>query len=171
SDLPKSTKNFKNMSVGELDLLGMESKSQFQKLFDPRRGIQGSISKINPEILKNLIGSNASVAPKSPEKTAPLTIFYNGTVSVFEISREKAEVIMRLAEEASFKSVKSVDEMVATTVRDEHKLLEKFNGDLPIARKKSLQRFLEKRKERIIASSPYAQSGSESVMEKNLEQV
>ncbi|MBA0705232.1 hypothetical protein Golax_017438 [Gossypium laxum] len=83
----------------------------------------------------------------SPE-TAPLTIFYNGMVSVINVPRDKAESIFKLAVEGSSKNIESVDSSkAANPSSDQQSLLEARNGDLPIARRKSLQRFLEKRKE------------------------
>ncbi|KAE8670153.1 Protein TIFY 9 [Hibiscus syriacus] len=185
----------------ELDFFGMEKenpcKSQFQKFLDRRRsfrGLQGAISKMNPEVIKSVIASgltnppsqdqiesnkSASV-PSSPKETqslfsalpllnsapraasengpetAPLTIFYNGTVSVFNLPRDKAESILKLAVEGVSKKVESIDSEVATPSSDQQRqLLETLDEDLPIARRKSLQRFLEKRKERLTCASPY----------------
>ncbi|GMJ13107.1 JASMONATE-ASSOCIATED 1, TIFY DOMAIN PROTEIN 9, jasmonate-zim-domain protein 10 [Hibiscus trionum] len=185
----------------ELDFFGMEKdnsgKSQFQKFLDRRRsfrGLQGAISKMNPDLIKSVIASgltnppsqdqtesskSASV-PSSPKETqslfpalplltsaardacengpetAPLTIFYNGTVTVFNVTRDKAESILKLAVEGVSKNVESIDSKVATPSSDQQQqLLETLDGDLPIARRKSLQRFLEKRKERLTCASPY----------------
>ncbi|OMO88465.1 Tify [Corchorus olitorius] len=179
----------------ELDFFGMEKenscKSQFQKFLDRRRsfrGLQGAISKMNPELIKSVISSGltnnqnlenlnqldsnqsfsvpsspkeaenvfptlpilscfpATAAEKGPE-TAPLTIFYNGTVSIFNVPRDKVDTILKLAVEGSSKNV---DSKVATpsTPSDQQQVLENLNGGFPPFRRKSLQRFLEKRKQR-----------------------
>ncbi|KAK8627277.1 hypothetical protein V6N13_134892 [Hibiscus sabdariffa] len=91
----------------------------------------------------------ARAASENGPETAPLTIFFNGTVSVFNVPRDKAENILKLAVEGISKNVESMDSKVATPSSDQQQqILETLDGDLPIARRKSLQRFLEKRKER-----------------------
>ncbi|GLT37860.1 hypothetical protein SLA2020_121460 [Shorea laevis] len=103
----------------------------------------------------NPVSRTASEILPVPE-TAPLTIFYNGTVSIFNIPRDKAEGILKLAVEGSSKKVESTDSEVTVPSSDQQQLLESLNGDLPLARRKSLHRFLEKRKERLTSVMPYA---------------
>ncbi|PSS13715.1 Protein TIFY like [Actinidia chinensis var. chinensis] len=155
-------------SAVELDFFGMEKESapqpQPKKLLDRRRSfrdIQSAISKMNPEILKSVVASgsveNGNLLASTPQNEdpflshassllsapalgnnvsggTPLTICYKGTIFVFDVSRHKAENILKLAEEKVSKTVES---------------------DLPIARRKSLQSFLQKRKERLTLASPY----------------
>ncbi|KGN46420.1 protein TIFY 9 [Cucumis sativus] len=171
----------------ELDFFGLEkeasSKSQFHSLLHRKRsfrGIHNAISKIDPQLLKSVIGSASISLPPTPEAaanhnvlsplplytplyrptaseslqhTSQMTIFYNGTVAVFDVPRDKAENILKLVAEGKAEGNPTV--AIPSTDHQQH-LLASLDGDLPIARKKSLQRFLEKRKERLTTASPYA---------------
>ncbi|XP_022953182.1 protein TIFY 9-like isoform X1 [Cucurbita moschata] len=170
----------------ELDFFGLEkkasSRSQFHNLLHRKRsfrGIHSAISKINPELLKSVIGSASIALPPTPkdanhnllsplplynplfrptseslQHTSPMTIFYNGTVAVFDVPRDKAESILKLVAEGKAEANPTV--AIPSTDRQQQLLASLDGADLPIARKKSLQRFLEKRKERLTTASPYA---------------
>lgn len=72
---------------------------------------------MNPELIKSVIAGNSNSVPSIPtvnrlnpvaesrsKETPPLTIFFNGTISVFNVPRDKAETIMRAAMKGSSKS-------------------------------------------------------------------
>ncbi|CAI9756383.1 unnamed protein product [Fraxinus pennsylvanica] len=96
-----------------------------------------------------------SCEPKRSAETAPMTIFYNGMVAVVDVSPHKAQDILLLAEEGIQKPAESSDSKVTGTSSDQRNILGTLNGDFPIARRKSLQRFLVKRKERSKVLEPY----------------
>lgn len=79
---------------------------------------------------------------------APLTIFYGGRMVVFEdFPAEKAAEVMRMAATAGASAPAPVAPVAPA-----------LGGDMPIMRKASLQRFFEKRKDRLGArqAAPYA---------------
>ena len=84
-------------------------------------------------------------AVAGPPATAPLTIFYGGKMVVFEdFPPEKAAEVMRMAATAGAVPAPAPTQAAAL-------------ADLPIMRKASLQRFFEKRKDRLGArAAPYA---------------
>ncbi|CAM8972010.1 unnamed protein product [Rhodiola kirilowii] len=101
-------------------------------------------------------------AAMKPEK-AQMTIFYGGQVMVFnDMHVGKAMEVMRLATIAGSSYLVTGNPVPATAGLGvaAHESLAKISQpvlrDIPIARKQSLARFLEKRKDRIMSRSPYS---------------
>ncbi|XP_019463850.1 PREDICTED: protein TIFY 10A-like isoform X2 [Lupinus angustifolius] len=105
-----------------------------------------------------LINPSAFKSVDKEPKSAQLTIFYGGQVIVYDdFPANKVEEIMSLAR-------KGISQSHNTSVYG-HTLTQPsmipntpIVCDLPIARKASLHRFLEKRKDRITAKAPYQTS-------------
>ncbi|KAG4136221.1 hypothetical protein ERO13_D08G267400v2 [Gossypium hirsutum] len=113
---------------------------------------------------------------------APMTIFYCGQVIVFnDFPADKAKEIMALASKCSSENPKtntfvpgspnesglgvhsnSNDQVpnIRTNLPTSRECVRPIPGDLPIARRASLHRFLEKRKDRITSKAPYPINGS-----------
>ncbi|KAM0949213.1 putative transcription factor TIFY family [Dioscorea sansibarensis] len=90
---------------------------------------------------------------------SPLTIFYGGKVLVFDnFPAEKARDLMQMARTQTAAAVKPATSSIPASNPQAN------TSEMPIARRASLHRFLEKRKERIIAKAPYQVNGSPASM-------
>lgn len=125
----------------------------------------------------------AAAREQAPEKRQ-LTIFYGGKVLVFnDFPADKAKGLMQLASKGSPVAPQGAAVPAPATVTDNTKVpmampapvsslptaqvdaqkpARANASDLPIARKASLHRFLEKRKDRLNAKTPYQASPSDA---------
>ncbi|XP_078429572.1 protein TIFY 10b-like isoform X3 [Wolffia australiana] len=112
--------------------------------------------------------SSRSDLKSREEKKAQMTIFYGGKVVVIdEVPAEKAEELMIMAKRSAQTEAPSPStSQPATPSPAQQKPSPAAGSDLPIARRVSLNRFLEKRKDRITAKGPYPVSGKREEVEK-----
>ncbi|KAL9248784.1 TIFY 10A-like protein [Drosera capensis] len=130
--------------------------------------VDSAMSTMNLFPLSSGVGFYDETIPKSaPAGTASpqMTIFYNGQVIVYnDVSAAKVKEIIELASKGSAVS-NAVDvagqpmglalPVVGSNVSAPGLTNRMKVSDLPIVRKASLQRFFEKRKDRLSAKAPY----------------
>ncbi|KVH97675.1 CO/COL/TOC1, conserved site-containing protein [Cynara cardunculus var. scolymus] len=125
----------------ERDFMGLNVKEEAAM---EAEGFQSFNNHHSPEIKKWIGGSTGT-------HSVQLTIFYGGMVNVYDdISPEKAQAIMLLAGNGS-----RVQAHMATPRTPAGDGANKTLSSQGSMRGASLARFLEKRKERVMASAPY----------------
>ncbi|KAH7655381.1 Tify domain-containing protein [Dioscorea alata] len=101
------------------------------------------------DLFPKLSSSQDPVANKSSLENSPLTIIYNGKVLVFDnIPAAKAKDLLQMANKGSIGTQTNIPATSAVQNTPNP-------SGVPIARRASLHRFLEKRKERINSNAPY----------------
>ncbi|GMJ07271.1 jasmonate-zim-domain protein 1 [Hibiscus trionum] len=157
------------------DDCGMTRKSRSMDLFPNQAGFPG------PERVDSSVTTmNKPAAAAAEPQAAQMTIFYGGQVIVFnDFPADKAKEIMLLAGKGSSQSnthlnvpftsstartpvesgigVPPTSNFGNTVTQDCVRSAQRPipGGDLPIARRASLHRFLEKRKDRVTTRAPY----------------
>ncbi|XP_059281416.1 protein TIFY 9-like [Lycium ferocissimum] len=137
-------------SAVELDFFSMEKESTHHAKLESGIAfgdIQSVIPKTDPEVLNPQLPLFSPISRLCcSTENAPLTIFYDATVAFFDVSSDEAEGILRFAERSKIMDAFSPRKQL---------FVETFSGDLPLARRNSLLRFLEQRKKRLTMVSPY----------------
>ncbi|XWS55314.1 hypothetical protein CRYUN_Cryun10bG0164300 [Craigia yunnanensis] len=135
------------------------------------------LSLLERELLPGIRCDEIQTSSSSGDKSskAQLTIFYAGVINVYDdVPTDKAQAIMLLAGERSLSrpiaNEKPKTEAKTPLHRPNIESSCKLQADTPIARKISLQHFLEKRRRRIVNNSPYAPAGAKRDDEKDNEQ-
>ncbi|ESQ27653.1 hypothetical protein EUTSA_v10019039mg [Eutrema salsugineum] len=151
------------------------------KILFPRQSSFSSSSSSGIKEEVEMVKETKSVKPES--QSAPLTIFYGGQVMVFDdFPTDKAKEVIDLANKGSAKSFAAEVNYTQSLAKNQKETASTPNPvpspakptaqepiqpnpsslacELPIARRASLHRFLEKRKDRITSKAPYQIDGS-----------
>ena len=157
---------------GQRAARGASEKSTFSQtcnLLSQYMKEKGALGDLKPEIFRRPVGPpttmNLFPAADKPVQEAPvksaaeggqMTIFYGGQVVVFnDFPAEKAKEIMMLAGKGKSSGPSNIIQKPTEVANLQRPPRPTISG-LPIARTASLTRFLEKRKDRIVARAPYA---------------
>ncbi|KAF5184543.1 Tify 10b [Thalictrum thalictroides] len=155
-------------------------KSPAMDLFPQRAGF-GVSSDGSGVVFPTSATDLSEMKQGSKPKTPQMTIIYGGKVLVFDdISEEKVKEVMMLASKGNLQSVitpsssnldlNSAGNIINPTEERIQRPIQAHVSGLPLARKASLHRFLEKRKDRVNARAPYQVNISTAVTTKKPEE-
>ncbi|XP_021841701.2 protein TIFY 5A [Spinacia oleracea] len=113
-------------------------------------GLSPSSTSISSTASTISMGSVNGDNPKKQEQQR--TIFYNGTICVCDVTDVQAKSIIQLASRKTIQEI-CTSTTITPTLQSQQLCTQTQNG--LSAMKKSLRQFLEKRKHRIQATSPY----------------
>ncbi|KAG5537990.1 hypothetical protein RHGRI_025177 [Rhododendron griersonianum] len=156
-------------AAAAIDLFpNMEKPAQYELLdLFPQHTGTGFPSNMEFEGTANATSSELAAMETEPE-TAPLTFFYGGKVFVFDnFPAEKVGEVMLLCR--SSENCPSSSGLLSTPTAENIKTSDSKSvaipgptADIPIARRASLHRFFDKRKDRVASTAPYQVHGGPS---------
>uniref|UniRef100_A0A5B7BTY3 Protein TIFY n=1 Tax=Davidia involucrata TaxID=16924 RepID=A0A5B7BTY3_DAVIN len=170
----KEKRSFRDMSLEFAGKLESKGKPEMSQLTTTRRNVLTNMEK-SVEISTQQHGKSMDLLPQyveigsstaiedainkatSSKSNAQMTIFYAGQVFVFDdFPANKAKEVMLLAS-TDFASGSNILPKSGSNPPQEplQPQTQAANSDLPIARRASLHRFFEKRKDRATARAPY----------------
>ncbi|KAI8544722.1 hypothetical protein RHMOL_Rhmol08G0317500 [Rhododendron molle] len=159
-------------AAAAIDLFpNMEKPAQYEllDLFPQHTGtVFPSSCNMECEGTANATSSELAAVMETEPKTAPLTIFYGGKVFVFDnFPAEKVGEVMLLGRSSEI--CPSSNGLLSTPTTENIKTSDSKSvaipgptADIPIARRASLHRFFDKRKERVASTAPYQAHGGPS---------
>lgn len=156
----------------QLEISGklQESKAQNEllDLFPQQAGIAcPRDTELDADAADNTTTFSEPATMETEPKSAPLTIFYEGKIFVFDnFPAEKVEELVLLGSSGS-KNCPSSSGFVSTPMPEIIKTSDSPavasrpgpTSDIPIARRASLHRFFDKRKDRVASKAPYQVHG------------